>query len=362
MSKPSTSLLPADDTTGAPLQPSSLAPLVAVWRGDRVESLHLGAVAVVDARGALVAQAGNPELTTYLRSSAKPFQLLPLVECDAADHFGFSDAELAVMAASHSGRREHVDAVRGILDRIGLPASALQCGAHAPYDDEARSMLRNNGTNPSELHNNCSGKHAGMLAWCRFNGEPIENYLDPAHPLQRRIRATLADLGGVPEARIGVAIDGCSAPCFAMPLAASAHAFARLSGSASSSDARTAALARIAHAMACHPVMVAGPGRLDTAIMQATRGRVVCKAGAEGYQGMALRDFGLGVAFKIADGQGNRASGPVAIDVLSQLGALDTLDDDAVAGLETFHIPELINRRGVCVGHTRPVVKLDLTR
>jgi L-asparaginase II len=342
-----------------PVDPAGLVPLVEVWRGDRVESLHLGAVAVVDAAGTLVARAGDPALTTYLRSAAKPFQLLPLVECGAADHFGFGPQQLAVMAASHSGRAEHVETVRSILDRIGLPVSALQCGAHAPYDDDARTTLERGGEPFSALHNNCSGKHAGMLAYCVFNLESIENYLDHSHPLQQRIRTGLAELAGLGEGEVGIAIDGCSAPCFAMPLTAAARAFAQLTSTAGAGTSRQRALARIAAAMASHPDMVAGPGRFDTQVMALTRGHVVSKAGAEGYQCMALRQRSLGIAFKVADGQGSRTSGPIAIDVLDQLGALDDATE-ARDGLEPLREPAITNRRGLVVGRTRSVTPLEV--
>jgi L-asparaginase II len=338
--------------------PDALAPLLEVWRGDRVESLHLGAVAISDTRGNVVASAGDPNLVTYLRSTAKPFQLLPLIECGAADHFGFSDAELAVMAASHSGRDEHVATVAGILARIEVPAAALQCGAHAPYDVEARTALERSGSAPSTLHNNCSGKHAGMLAWCRYNDAPIENYLDSAHPLQMRIRHTLSALADLVPDRVDVAIDGCSAPCFAMPLAAAARAFAQL---AVDGEQAHAPLARIAAAMVRHPEMVGGPGRLDTEIMRRTGGRVVSKAGAECYQGLALRDLGLGVAFKIADGLGSRAVGPIAFELLEQLGALGSVDTAARDWLDSERSPVLTNRAGIRVGHLKPVVQLDTT-
>jgi L-asparaginase II len=342
------------------VDPAGLVPLVEVWRGDRVESLHLGAVAVVDAAGTLVARAGDPALTTYLRSAAKPFQLLPLIECGAADHFGFGPQQLAVMAASHSGRPEHVETVRSILDRIGLPISALQCGAHAPYDDDTRTALERRGEPFSALHNNCSGKHAGMLAYCVFHREPIDDYLDHAHPLQQRIHTGLAALAGLSQDEIGIAIDGCSAPCFAMPLNAAARAFAQLTSGDAGGTPRQQALARIAAAMASHPDMVAGPGRFDTQVMALTRGRVVSKAGAEGYQCMAVRPGSLGIAIKVADGQGSRTAGPIAIDVLHQLGALDDAAE-AREGLAPLREPAITNRRGLVVGRTRSVTRLEST-
>ncbi len=319
------------------LPQAATAPLVALRRGALIESVHFGAIAVADAHGALVAHAGDACLVTYLRSTAKPFQLLPLVESGAADHFAFSDADLAVMAASHSGETAHVARVADILARIGLPVEALQCGAHPPYHDDTRQSMERSRTAPSALHNNCSGKHAGMLAWTVFHGAPIDSYLDEEHPLQQEIRRSLAQLGTVRTADVTCAIDGCSAPCFAMPLTAAATAFAQLAHAARPRpdprmDARAAALRRIAGAMARHPELVAGSNRFDTELMRATGGKVLSKAGAEGYQGLALIDAGLGVAIKIADGQG-RAAAPVAIAVLRQLNALSEDSADQLAAM-----------------------------
>jgi L-asparaginase II len=206
------------------------AALVEVWRGGRVESEHRGAIAVVDASGKLIAHVGNSDLVSYLRSSAKPFQLLPLVESGAADRFAFTDAELAVIAGSHAGEPRHVAAVQSILNKIGLSDDALQCGIHVPFNADAAKALRAADREPTVLHNNCSGKHSGMLAQAVDRGLSTHDYLDPQHPVQVTIRRRLAELGGITFDEIGVGVDGCSAPCFAMPLRAAALAFARLAG------------------------------------------------------------------------------------------------------------------------------------
>ena len=221
-------------------------------------------------------------LVSYLRSSAKPFQLLPLVESGAADRFGFTDAELAVMAGSHSGEPRHVAAVQSILNKIGLSEEALQCGVHAPFNADSAKALRAAGREPTALYNNCSGKHSGMLAQAVDRGLSTHDYLDPQHPVQITIRQRLAELGGITFDEIGVGVDGCSAPCFAMPLRAAALAFARLA------EARESGLHRVARVMMDYPEMVAGEGRLDTDLMRAVPGRVVSKGGAEGYHGMGV--------------------------------------------------------------------------
>jgi L-asparaginase II len=331
-------------------------PLVEVTRGGRVESIHYGAVAVVDAQGRLVAHAGDPDLTTYLRSAVKPFQLLPLVESGGADRFGLSDEELAVMAASHSGEPRHLDTVRGILEKIGLGESALQCGAHWPLSEESARMLREAGREPAPIYNNCSGKHAGMLAQCAARGLSTHDYLDPRHPIQIAILDTLAALCHVDSGAIGVAMDGCSAPCFAIPLRACALAFARLADPSGLPEPRRSAVHRIARAMMAYPEMVGGEGRLDTDLMRAAPGRLVCKGGAEGYHGIGVVKSGLGIAIKIVDGNGQRAGGPAAIEALRQMGVLD---GGKVESLRKYHRPAVRNHRGLEVGEVRPVFELD---
>jgi L-asparaginase II len=328
--------------------------LVEVTRGGRVESEHRGAIAVVDANGELVAHSGDVGLISYLRSSAKPFQLLPLVESGAADRFGFTDVELAVIAGSHSGEPRHVAAVRSILNKIGLSEDALQCGIHMPFNADAAKALKAAGREPTVLHNNCSGKHSGMLAQAVDRGLSTHDYLDPQHPVQVAIRQRLAELGGIASDEIGIGVDGCSAPCFAMSLQAAALAFARLA------EAREDGLRRVAHVMMNYPEMVAGEGRLDTDLMRAAPRRVVSKGGAEGYHGMGIvmKDGpALGVAIKIGDGDGRRGGHPVVIEMLRQIGVLDNV---ALRALKNYYTWKITNHRGMEVGEVR--VNFKLTR
>jgi L-asparaginase II len=344
--------------------------LVEVTRGGRVESEHRGAIAVVDAHGKLIAHVGDVDLVSYLRSSAKPFQLLPLVESEAADRFGFTPAELAVIAGSHSGEPRHVAAVQSILDKIGLREETLQCGSHAPFNADAARALRAEGREPSALHNNCSGKHAGMLAQAIDRGLSTHDYLEPQHPVQITIRQRLAELGGITFDQIGVGVDGCSAPCFAMPLRAAALAFARLAEAGgrmqeagskrqdAGSEMPDAGLARVARAMLSHPEMVAGEGRLDTDLMRAVPHRLVSKGGAEGYHGLGVIQpdgAAFGIALKIADGDGKRGGHPVIVEVLKQLGMLD---DAALTKLRNYHTWPIMNHRGLEVGEVRANFKL----
>lgn len=347
-------------------------PVLEVVRGDVVESLHYGAVAVCNARGRVVAWWGDPALVTYLRSSAKPFQALPLVEDGAADHFALTPRQLAVVCASHSGTDDHVTVVSGLQDRIGVSQADLRCGTHPPLDPEAARRLRAAGQEPSPNRHNCSGKHTGMLAQARFHGEPLAGYIEPEHPVQRRILQSFAEMCGLEPADVRIGIDGCSVPTFAVPLSAAATAFARLADPAGLGPVREAACRRIYAAMVENPEMVAGLERFDTQLMLAKRGQVLAKGGAEGYQGIALaagalspQSPALGIAVKISDGDlgkrtdnppGQRALSRVVAAVLAQLGLLTATD---LAGLDLFLAGRLTNWRDLTVGEMRTCFHLE---
>ena len=341
--------------------------LVEVLRGGRFESEHRGALAVVDACGKLIAHVGDVDLVTYLRSSAKPFQALPLVESVAPDRLGLTDRELAIVAGSHTGEPRHVETVRSILRKIGLSEDALQCGVHMPFNPESAQALQAAGRAPTPIYNNCSGKHAGMLAAAIDRGLSTDDYLDPNHPIQVSIRQALADLSDTPFDAVGVGIDGCSAPVFALPLRGAALAFAKLADLPTSTGEglvegdRRVALARIANAMLTYPEMVAGEGRLDTDLMRAAKGRVVCKGGAEGFHGVGLvaRDGkpALGIAVKIGDGDGKRGGNPAVIEALRQLGVLDDAMLEALKGYRGWVVT---NHRGLEVGEVR--ARFELVR
>ncbi len=332
--------------------------LVEVIRGGRLESEHRGAIAVVDAAGKLIAQVGDVNLTTYLRSSAKPFQVLPLVESGAADHFQFTDQEIAVMAGSHSGEARHVEVVQSILNKIGLKEDALQCGAHVPFSTESAFKLSSQGQVPTPLYNNCSGKHAGMLAAAVDRGLSTHDYLDPNHPIQISIRQAIADLSGTPFDEVGVCVDGCSAPNFALSLKAAAVAFAKLASEPDLSP-RSKALARIAKAMSAYPEMVAGEKRLDTDLMRAAKGSLVSKGGAEGFHGIGIFSTNgkpaIGLAMKIGDGDGKRGGHPAVIEALRQL---DVLGEKELEMLKEYRSWKLTNHRKIEVGEVR--AKFDM--
>ena len=325
-------------------------PLVKVTRGDAVESVHYGAIVVADARGAVLFHVGSPETTTFLRSAAKPFQVLPILSSGAADHFGFTSKELAVIIASHNGEKMHLDAVRAILKKVPLKESDLQCGAHAPYYRPAASALAKSGKSPSVLHNNCSGKHAGMLALSKFWKAPLGSYLAPSHPVQKAVLRVLSQYCNVSEAAILGGVDGCSAPTFALSLRQAAQGYARLMDPRFGSRADQNAAGRAVSAMRRYPEMVGGTGRLDNALMRAVGKSFIAKIGAEGFYGLAYRDQGkgIGIALKIADGNGDRARATATVELLVQLGLLGK--GKAARLLGSQGLPQVHNVRGKSVG------------
>ncbi|MDZ4159154.1 MAG: asparaginase [Anaerolineaceae bacterium] len=343
----------------------SYQPLVEVTRGQTVESVHLGALAVVDARGNLLASCGDPGTVAFLRSSAKPFQALPLVESGAADAFGFDEREIAITCASHSGTDEHFAVIAAMQKKIGVSEADLLCGSHPPifHPPTLRALIQR-GEEATPNRHNCSGKHTGMLARARFENHPIEDYINPHHPVQAGNLQVFAEMTGMAVEQIATGTDGCSAPVFAVPLRNAALAYARLSQPDGLPTARAAACQRIFHAMTNHPDLIAGPGRFDTLLMQFAGGSILAKMGAEGYQGLGLLPGvlapgspGIGIAIKIADGDSaDRAVATVAVETLRQLGALPS---QAPVGLENFYPRPVFNWSKKVVGEIRPIFQLQ---
>jgi L-asparaginase II len=342
------------------------APLVEVRRGRIVESRHRGHVAVVDADGRLVASLGAPETVAYLRSSSKPHQAIPLVTSGAAERFGFDERELAIACGSHSGEPVHTETVAAMLRKLGLDESALKCGTHEPYSEETAQQLRERGEKPSQLHNNCSGKHAGMLALALHLGAPVEEYDLPASPVQRAITRVIEQFTDIPAEEIVIGTDGCGVPSFGVPVHAMALAAARLvAPPADWDDEMRAACARIVAAMTSHPLMIEGTGEMDTEIMSQTGGRLASKVGAEGVYTASILPSdewprGLGVALKLEDGDRKERARPVAVvELLRQLGLLGAAELEA---LSKFASDTLRNHRGERVGEVRPAFELVWTR
>ena len=324
---------------------------VQVWRGTIPESRHRLQLAACDVNGAEVAASEAADSVTTFRSAAKPFQLLPLVERGHADRWSFSDAELAVMAASHTGTAAHLDLVRGILAKIDCRESDLACGFHEPVDPDALREFRERRLPPTPLYNNCSGKHAGMLAMCRAESWPTAGYERPSHPLQQLLHRTVASVCGTSPERVPIAIDGCSVCVFALPLSGMALGYARLSSSAD--DARGQALSRIRAAMMKHPWATGGKGRFSTELMEASPA-LVAKGGAEGLECVGWPARGIGIAVKCEDGAA-RAVAPATIAALAQLGALEEPSRARVADWER---PLLRNVAGLEVGHLSAELRL----
>jgi len=332
-------------------------PLASVLRGPAVESVHLGTVAVVSPGGRPVASCGDAGRATVLRSTAKPFQALPLVLGGGVEAFGLEEADLALVCSSHAGTPAHAARAAALLARAGLTAADLLCGAHRPLDAAAAAELDRRGEAPSALHNNCSGKHAGMMLACRTLGLPTRGYVERDHPLQLRIAEEVAGACALEAEDVARAVDGCSAPTFVVPLDRLARAYAALAAPAASGldAARVRGLERVAAAMAARPDMLSGPGRFTTALVAATGGRILGKEGHEGVYGIAIRGpVAMGAALKIADG-GERARDTVVLDLLRQLGALSALETSELA---PFYRPEVRNHRDLVVGEI--VAELEL--
>ncbi len=323
--------------------------LVEVTRGPEVECRHRGFIMVVDAGGNLRASLGDPEVPVCMRSLAKPFQALPLITTGAAKAFGFGSEELALFSGSLSGQDFHVELVTKVLSRLGLGPEVLMCGAHPPLHRPTAKALAQAGEKPTPLHHTCAGKHAAMLALCVHHGWSVENYLDFDHPVQKLILKTVGEMVGLKPEAIPVALDGCSAPVFYVPLWRIALGFARLAAAPPETPE-----GMIMAACLAHPRLIAGDGRLETILMETLPGKVFAKTGAEGGFALALKDEGLGVAVKIEDGA-SRPLNPTIIQVLDQLGLLPSEAKDA---LRSYWQPIMLNHRKQEVGRIRPVFSL----
>ncbi|MDQ2682970.1 MAG: asparaginase [Chloroflexota bacterium] len=325
--------------------------LVEVTRVDRVESTHQGSIAVVDSTGGVIASAGDPDRFLYFRSSAKPFQAIPVVESGAADRYGFTPAELALCCASHAGSIQHQEQVAAALAKLGLDEHALQCGISGPADEQAHAAIELGERPKTQLTCDCSGKHTGMLATCLHLGLPIDTYLDPAHPLQVTIKGLIAEACGLSPSELHMGIDGCSLPTFGATLAHFARAFAELARP----TRHEAALNRLRSAMIAHPFNVAGEGDEVTTLMRAGNGDIVAKSGAEGLICIGVPSRGLGIAIRIDDGS-FRSHAVVAVEALRQL---DAAPASVLEQITAVHRPEIRTHNGRAVGEMRPAFTLS---
>ena len=342
--------------------------LANVYRGNHLESFHSGSIAVVDSNGRLRAFAGDPGFVTCLRSAAKPFQAMPLLEYGGVDEYDLTGEEIAITCGSHGGEAVHVSTAAALLRKGDFDEEDLLCGAHAPYDEKAAADLRASGEVPSPLHNNCSGKHAGMLLATQVMDAPSANYIDRQHPLQEVIRTTVADFAGLDASEIPIAVDGCGVPAFFLSLHRSAFAYARLMASGPERYADSAEV--VVEAMTSFPHFVAGAWSMTTPLMGAFGGDLVAKEGAEGFYAVGLTpsmastltnrlklddDCALGIALKIDDGSMTRGRNPVILKTLELLG----LDLESKPQLLRYREWPLRNVTGTLVGDVRAEFELE---
>ncbi len=332
--------------------------LAEVIRGETVESIHRGHLIILNADGETLFQIGDSELVTFFRSASKALQAIPCLTSGAAEHFGFGEKEIALACASHSGEKMHTAIAAGMLDKIGLSEKDLRCGAHLPFNEKHTDEMIRNNEKPTQLHNNCSGKHAAMLALAKFTGAEIETYEHFENPVQQEILETISQFTGMPKAEIKLAVDGCCAPNFAVSLKAMARSFVKLINPPDDFDEELkTACRKIVEANIKHPELIGGTERLDTLLLEAGRGKFISKIGADGVWLCGVLPSekfpkGLGIALKIEDGDDKRARAVVSVEVLRQLGIFDK---DTLKEISPLPIT---NRRGETVGKVQAVFNL----
>ena len=329
--------------------------LVEVRRGPLAENLLRGNAAIVGAGGQLQYRVGDPDYFTYMRSTAKPLQASAAVECGAIDHFKLTEEELAIMCGSHSGDQYHVEVLEAILAKIGLSEADYTLGADLSFAEDLRRQRLAAHIEPRKIFNNCSGKHACMLAICRYMGWDYHDYQRADHPVQQLIRKTVAKYAELPADKLTIGVDGCGVPVFAMPLSRMALAYHNLANPTFLPVGRAMAASRITEAMTRYPQMVAGYGRFCTELMLATHGRIIGKLGADGVYCAAVLGEDLALALKMEDG--NMAAMPLAVmRILQQLQLLSAAEQESLARFSAY---DNYNCQGDKVGETRAVFELS---
>jgi L-asparaginase II len=316
---------------------------VVVTRGNAVESYHRVHAAVVADSDMLLAEAGDPRMITYWRSAAKPFQVMPFLASGGFDAFGWGDEQLAIACGSHGGEPEHVALIERMLEDIGLEEGDLACGPQEPLTARGAKILRESGIRTKRTHNNCSGKHTAMLAYARHSDWPIEGYERIEHSVQQSILNHVALWADMRPSQLDLAVDGCGAVVFGLPLDRMARAYARLGCAA---DRGEEIPSRIVSAMLKHPFLVGGTDRFDSVLMEESGGRIVSKVGAEGVHSAVIPERGLGIALKVEDGN-SRAQYPALLRLLQEL---DELPETLPQRLVEFLRKPVRNSRGEVVG------------
>jgi L-asparaginase II len=350
---------------------SAIQPILELTRGSVVEATHFGSIAVVDSTGKLLHSYGDPDTVAFLRSSAKPFQVLPFVEQGGPEFFKFTQSELSISCASHETAQLHLDTVAAMQKKIGIRESDLQCGPHLPGDPAKLRQVIKEDIQPTSNFNNCSGKHTAMLAFAKMRGLPLENYLAFDHPIQKDILKTFSEMCGIETDRVQLGIDGCSAPNFAIPLVNAALGMARLCDPRGLSPARASACHKVTAAMTAYPEMVSSYGEFDCELMKLGGGKIVTKRGAEGFQIIGLLpgvygETGVGIAFKVTDGDKSamndnlestaRVRPAVTLEILRQLNVLN--ESQLKSLLKFGPVKTLRNYAGLVTGKSSPVFAL----
>lgn len=324
-----------------------------VYRSNLVESRHRGDIAVVSPDGTLNYYSGNPNNNTYLRSAAKPFQILPVINSGAADFFNFTKQEIAVMSASHNGEPKHIKTVREILDKIDVDEAKLNCGIHDPYYKKAAHKLYLEGNKASEIHNNCSGKHAALLALCKFNDWDLDDYLNKDHPVQKLMLRTISEVVDMEKENIYLGEDGCGVVVFGLPVEKMAYGFARLANPEYLPNRYKEAAVRITKSIKDHPDMIAGTERFNTDLIDVLGDKLTGKMGAEGVFCLGIYD-GPGVSIKVEDGN-SRAVPPVTIDILKHL---EYISEEELQKLKKHEKPVVKNHHDHKVGYIKSIINL----
>lgn len=332
--------------------------LVKVYRGNTVESVHFGSLAVVDSKGKLIYYKGDPYFVTYLRSSAKPFQAIPLITSGAEKEFGLSQKEIAIISGSHNGQKIHTDIVKGILKKIGLSEKYLQCGTHIPHYYTANNIKPPKGKKFTPIHHNCSGKHSGILALCVYYGWDLKTYLSEKHPAQKLILKYISEICEYPEKKIKMGVDGCGVPVHAMPLYNMAVGFANLFNYKSKDEKTSFAYKLIVDSMKKYPQIVSGVGRLDFALAKVSNCVILAKAGGEALSCSGVLTKGFGIAVKVSDGT-RRAVGPAVVEALKQM---KLLNKPQIEKIKNYAHPQIRNFRGDRIGYIKADFRLKKKR
>lgn len=316
-------------------------------RGKHVENIHRGDAVCVSSDGKILGSLGNAHLPMFWRSAAKPFQLLQFVKMGGVEKYNLTQAELAILASSHSGEPIHVETVTSILHKLGLTPDILNCGAARPMSGKAFKELVRQNLKPSALHNPCSGKHSGIIALCQLLEIPIDDYIKPDHPAQKIIHKIVAMSAGISEDELDIGIDGCGVPVFYLPIDKMAYAYARLMNAEEGNWGEyTEAAIKIRDAMCANPLLVSGTGRIDKAVTELTKGRVLAKIGADAVYCLASREKKAGITFKIEDG----SYAAVTPTVIAMLKYFDFITEEEHAKLLEMYPPVLKNHRGDIIG------------